>query len=179
MVPNRPFLATPSPAGEPAGSPAPAPAPASLLPGRLPTLPELRRRRAKRARKPKNPRDGRISARIPPFDAPFAPAGSPARVWLKSGFGSARRRAKVALGKRGQGSPPAALKSILSAGSGFSAPNRLGDEFGPDWSPPADIAGRVSGRPEGRPVARTETRVEESRNVAQGVRKCSPRGSWS
>ena len=64
--------------------------------------------RRENERKPENPRDGRISARIPPFDAPFAPARSPARVWLKSGFGSARRRAKVFLGKRGQGSPPAA-----------------------------------------------------------------------
>ena len=179
VVPNRPFLATPSPAGEPAGSPAPAPAPASLLPGRLPTLPELRRRRAKRARKPENPRDARISARIPPFDAPFAPAGSPARVWLKSGLGSARRRAKVFLGKRGQGSPPAALKTILSAGSRFSSPKRSGDEFRPDWSPPADSAGRSSGRPERRPLARTETPLRESRNTGQGLRKCSTRGSWS
>ena len=130
-------------------------------------------------RKPKNPRDGRISARIPPFDAPFAPARSPARVWLKSGFGSARRRAKVFLGKRGQGSPPAALKTILSAGSRFSSPKRSGDEFRPDWSPPADSAGRISGRPEGRPLARTETPLKESRNTGQGLRKCSTRGSWS
>ena len=72
--------------------------------------------RRENERKPQNPRDGRISARIPPFDAPYAPAGSPARVWLKSGFGSARRRAKVVLGKRGQGSPPAALKNYTFRG---------------------------------------------------------------
>ena len=135
--------------------------------------------RRENGRKPKNPRDGRISARIPPFDAPFAPARSPARVWLKSGFGSARRRAKVFLGKRGQGSPPAALKTKLSAGSRFSSPKRSGDEFRPDWSPPADSAGRISGRPEGRPLARTETPLKESRNTGQGLRKCSTRGSWS
>ena len=135
--------------------------------------------RRENERKPKNPRDGRISARIPPFDAPFAPARSPARVWLKSGFGSARRRAKVVLGKRGQGSPPAALKTILSAGSRFSSPKRSGDEFRPDWSPPADSAGRSSGRPERRPLARTETPLRESRNTGQGLRKCSTRGSWS
>ena len=86
--------------------------------------------RRENERKPQNPRDGRISARIPPFDAPFAPAGSPARVWLKSGVGSARRRAKLALREKGQGLPPAALKAVLSAGAGFSIPKNLEPELG-------------------------------------------------
>ena len=81
--------------------------------------------RRENERKPENPRDGRISARIPPLDAPFAPAGSPARVWLKSGLGSARRRAKLALREKGQGSPPAALKSCTFRGSRVFHPEEL------------------------------------------------------
>ena len=62
------------------------------------------------------PATSRISARISQIDAPFGPAGSPARVWLKSAVGSARRSAKVALREKGHSFPALDEKSYTKRG---------------------------------------------------------------
>ena len=90
-----------SPAG--AGAGAQPPDPSREQPGR-------------ERRKPKIPTTGRISARISQIDAPFGPAGSPARVWLKSAVGSARRSAKVALREKGHSFPALHEKSYTKRG---------------------------------------------------------------
>ena len=76
----------------------------------------------------------RFSTRTPPNGTPNADSESARHLQTESGLETARRRAKLALREKGQGLPPRGVKTVLSAGAGFSIPKNLEPELGSSGS---------------------------------------------